>query len=169
MPTSEPSPGSGELPAIRAARSAGLAITVIRNDGARSLLEAAEQRGQEPRDLIKTMVVRLSAAEFVLVLVPGDRRISWSRLRSLVGRSRLSLASAEEAHAVTGYRRGTITPFGVPSGIPVIADASMVGRQISLGVGEPGAGMLVDADAALRVLGARVEDVTEAEDSDALG
>ena len=44
--------------------------------------------------------------------VPGDRVISWPKLRALLGVSRLSMPDAEVARQATGYERGTITPLG---------------------------------------------------------
>ena len=41
------------------------------------------------------------------MLVPGDRAISWPRLRALLGVSRLSMPDAEVAKQATGYERGT--------------------------------------------------------------
>ena len=38
--------------------------------------------------------------------------ISWPKLRGHLGVKRLSLPDADEALAVTGYVRYTITPFG---------------------------------------------------------
>ncbi|MFV0452911.1 MAG: aminoacyl-tRNA deacylase [Propioniciclava sp.] len=149
------------LPAATAARDLGVPVAVVRHERVGSLAEAAALRGQEPRDLVKTMVVRLGAGEYVLVLVPGDRQISWPRLRAMLEQNRLSLAAADEAFAATGYRRGTITPFGTTTSLPVIADASIRGRRISLGAGEPGAGLVVDADTALTALDARVGPLTE--------
>ena len=143
----------------------GLDVEVVRHGRVGSLAEAAALRGQEPRDLVKTMVVRLGPDEHTLVLVPGDSRIHWPRLRTLLARNRLSLAGADEAFDVTGYRRGTITPFGTRRVLPVVADVSMVGRRISLGGGEPGTGLLVDADAALEALDAQVADICELEPS----
>ena len=43
----------------------------------------------------------------------------------------------DEALAVTGYRRGTITPLG--SGLPAILDRALLGHaEISLGAGVEG-------------------------------
>ena len=43
--------------------------------------------------------------------IPG-RRFDWPKLRAHLGVSRMSLPDADEAKAVTGYVRYTITPFG---------------------------------------------------------
>ena len=59
--------------------------------------------------------------DFLLVLVPGDREISWPKLRALLGVSRLSMPSADVAREATGYERGTITPFGSTTAWPISA------------------------------------------------
>src|SRR5699024_12575691 len=65
---------------------------------------------------------------------------------------------------VTGYERGTITPFGASTAWPVIADADLTGdpqRRISLGAGPHGVAATVPAEAALTHLRAQAADVTE--------
>lgn len=153
--------GPGEERAVAAARALGLECTVTRHGRVNSLEEAAAARGIEPRDLVKTLVVRRGDDDYLFVLVPGDRAFSWPKLRALLGVSRLSMPDAATAQAVTGYERGTITPFGSSTAWPVIADAGVVGRRISLGGGAHGVGITVDADAALAALGARVADVSD--------
>lgn len=148
-------------PAIEAVEALGLEHEVTRHGRVNSLAEAAAARGIEPRDLVKTIVVRRSEDDYLFVLVPGDKEFSWAKLRTLLGVSRLSMPDAAMARDVTGYERGTITPFGATHAWPVIADSAMVGRRISMGGGAHGVGITVDADAALAALSAQVADVTE--------
>lgn len=148
-------------PAIEAVRALGLGHSVTRHGRVNSLEEAAAARGIEPRDLVKTIVVRRADDDYVFVLVPGDKEFSWPKLRALLGVSRLSMPDAATARDVTGYERGTITPFGSTRDWPVIADAGVVGRRISMGGGAHGVGITVDADAALAALDAQVADVAE--------
>lgn len=150
--------------AITALESLGLDHTVTRHDRVSSLAEAAAARGVQPRDLVKTLVVRRAEGDFLFVLVPGDREISWPKLRSLLGVNRLSMPDKDVAMQATGYERGTITPFGSTTAWPVIADASLVGdpdREISLGAGAHGVAVTVNAEATLEALTAQVADVTE--------
>ena len=160
MSTSTPEP-SAAAPAEAALIAAGLTYRVVRHPPARSLAEAAALRGIEPRDIVKTLVVRRGADDYLFVLVPGDREIAWPKLRAHLGVSRLSMPDAEAAFVATGYRRGTITPFGSRVAWPVVADASLAGHTISLGAGEPGATVLIEADAALAALSADLADVTD--------
>jgi Cys-tRNA(Pro)/Cys-tRNA(Cys) deacylase len=152
-------------PALDALDSSGIAYRVIRHGPVRSLAEAASARGVEPADVVKTMVVRRGEGDYVFVLVPGDRAISWPKLRALLGVSRLSMPDATVAREVTGYERGTITPLGSSTAWPVITDERVLGREITLGAGEHGVAVAVRADEMLAVLNATVADVTDPEGS----
>jgi Cys-tRNA(Pro)/Cys-tRNA(Cys) deacylase len=145
--------------AIGAAEQLGLAHTVTRHGRVGSLAEAAAARGVEPRAVVKTIVVRLADDDYRFVLVPGDREIAWPKLRGLLGVNRISMPSAEAAYDVTGYVRGTITPLGSATPLPVIADESIAG-PVSIGAGAPGVALTVDADELVAALGATVADVT---------
>jgi Cys-tRNA(Pro) deacylase len=146
--------------AIAAAEQLGLAHTVTRHGPVRSLEEAAAARGVEPRQIVKTLVVRVAEGDHRFVLVPGDREIAWPKLRALLGVNRLSMPSAEGAREVTGYVRGTITPLGSTTPLPVIADATLTG-PVSLGGGAHGVALTVEARELVAALGATVADVTE--------
>lgn len=148
-------------PALAAAEDSGLAYRVIRHGPVRSLAEAARARGVTRADVVKTLVVRRAPDDFLFVLVPGDRVISWPKLRELLGVSRLSMPDAEVARQATGYERGTITPLGSIRPWPVIADERVRGREITLGAGEHGLALAVDADQALQALNASVADISD--------
>ncbi len=154
--------------ATAALEASGLDFTLTRHGHVSSLAEAAAARGVQPRDIIKTLVVRRSEGEYLFALVPGDREISWPKLRALLGVNRLSMPDQDGAKEATGYERGTITPFGSTTAWPVIADASLSGdreRTISLGAGEHGVAATVNAEAALAHLEAQVADITELQES----
>ena len=147
--------------AVAAAEELGLRYEVTRHGPVGSLAEAAAARGLEPRQIVKTLVVRVSEGDHRFVLVPGDREIAWPKLRALLGVNRISMPSADAAYAVTGYVRGTITPLGSTTRLPVVADASIVG-PVSIGGGAPGVALVVDAADLVAALGATVADVSEA-------
>ena len=147
--------------AVAGAEALGLTYAVTRHGPVRSLEEAAAARGLEPRQVVKTLVVRRADDDFLFVLVPGDREISWPKLRALLGVNRISMPDAATAREVTGYERGTITPFGSTRAWPVVADATVAGRTISLGAGEHGLAVTVAGSDVVRALDARLADVTD--------
>jgi len=146
--------------ALAAVEASGITYRVVRHGHVSSLAEAAAARGIEPSALLKSIVVRRADDDFLFVLLPGDREISWPKLRALLGVKRMSMPDADTALAVTGYARGTITPFGSTRTWPVVVDASAVGHEISLGAGASGVGIVAQADDVVRALGAQVADVT---------
>ncbi|WP_157366249.1 aminoacyl-tRNA deacylase [Arthrobacter sp. Soil763] len=153
--------GAGRKRFLADAAARGLAVDLVERQAAASLEEAAAILGIRPGDIVKSLVVKRKDGSFLFALVPGDRQISWPKLRQLVGVNKLSLPPADVALAATGYERGTITPLGSTTAWPVYADAAVAGRRISVGAGEHGYSAFVDADALVAALGAVVADITE--------
>ncbi|WP_446665822.1 aminoacyl-tRNA deacylase [Flexivirga sp. B27] len=151
---------SGEERSAQALAAAGIPHEIVRHGPVGSLAEAAAVRGMEPAQIAKTIVVRRGDDDYLFVLVPGDRKISWPKLRDLLGVKRLSMPDAATALDVTGYERGTITPFGSLRAWPVIADSRVTG-VISIGAGGHGVSATVAADDVIRALGANAADVTD--------
>jgi Cys-tRNA(Pro) deacylase len=149
-----------DTPATNDPRLEGVEHSVVRHGRVGSLEEAAALRGVDPSAVVKTIVVRRGEGDHLFVLVPGDRVIDWPKLRSLLGERRLSMPDADEALAVTGYERGTITPFGSRAALRVIADAGIAGQRISIGGGAHGVSITIDGDDVVRILDASVADVT---------
>ncbi len=152
---------TGEERALAAVARSHIAYDVVRHGPVRSLAEAAAARGMEPGQLLKTLVVRRADDDYLFVLVPGDREISWPKLRAHLGVNRLSMPDAATARDVTGYERGTITPFGSLRALPVLADASVTERTVSIGAGDHAVAVVVGGDALVAVLDADVADVTD--------
>jgi len=145
-----------------AAAARGLEIEVIESPRASSLEEAAALRGITPADIVKSLVVKGRGDDnYLFALIPGDRSISWPKLRALLGANRLRLPEPELALAATGYERGTITPLGSTHDWPVFADERIVGRRVSMGAGAHGYSLSVDADALIDAYGATVADISE--------
>ncbi|HNE88193.1 MAG: YbaK/EbsC family protein [Candidatus Nanopelagicales bacterium] len=149
--------------ALGAIGDSGIEFVVTEHGPVRSLAEAADARGLTPDRVLKSIVVRRGEGDHLFVLVPGGRTISWPKLRGLLGVNRLSMPSAEDALEVTGYARGTITPFGSSAHLPVIADTSIPTGPVSIGGGAHGVAFTVDSAALVAALKAQVADVTEPE------
>lgn len=152
---------STDTPALSDPRLDALEHRVVRHGRVRSLEEAAALRGVAPADVIKTMVVRRGEGDYFFALVPGDRVIDWAKLRGHLDERRLSMPDADEAQSVTGYARGTITPFGATADLPVVADATIAGHLVSIGGGAHGVSLTVDGAELLEVLAADVADITK--------
>lgn len=136
------------------ADQAGVTIEFAPRGEAHSLVQAAQNLGITPSEIVKTLVATAKRSQttsersWIIALIPGDKQVDWSKLRKLAGMKKLSMATPEEALAATGYSPGTITPFGAESTEgtrwPIYADASIAGR-ICMGAGEPGLNLFTDS------------------------
>jgi len=147
---------------VQAAASArGLAVEVRERPAANSLAEAAELLGIPAAGIVKTLVVKRSDDTYLFALIPGDRAISWPKLRAVVGVNKLQLPDTQRALAATGYERGTIVPIGSSTEWPIFADERIVGERIAMGAGAHGYSLFVDADDLIGAYGATVADISQ--------
>ncbi len=147
--------------AIDALVAAGVPHRVVRTARAHSAEESAALQGIEPRQLLRTIVVRRTADDYVFVLVPAGRRFDWPKLRAHLGTSRLSLPDADEAQAVTGYPRGAITPFGSSRAWPVLIDSAVEGlTTVAIGGGAHGVNVHLAPADLIAATSAQVIDVS---------
>ena len=101
-----------------------------------SFEQAASDRNQRPEQIVRSILFQIRPEEFLMVLVAGPAQVDWKKLRQLVKRSRVRMATEEEVLDVTGYRIGTVSPFGLQQQIKVLIDASVLKEdEISIGSG----------------------------------
>jgi Cys-tRNA(Pro)/Cys-tRNA(Cys) deacylase len=151
---------SGRERVLADAAARGIPVEIVERGPANSLEEAAALMGVHPSSIVKTLVVKRHDGSFLFALVPGDRQISWAKLRTVVGVNKLQLPEASIALDATGYERGTIVPLGSTTAWPVFADSRISGR-VALGAGERGLSALVDGAELIAGLQATVADISE--------
>jgi Cys-tRNA(Pro) deacylase len=101
-----------------------------------SFEQAAADRNQRPEQIVRSILFQIHREEFVMVLMAGREQVDWKRLRQFVGRSRVRMATEEEVLEVTGYRIGTVSPFGLKNQVRVLIDTSVLREEeISTGSG----------------------------------
>ncbi len=148
-------------PAIEAILGSGVSYQVVRTGPAGSAAEAAELQGIPLGALLRTIVVRRDTDDYLFVVVPAGRRFDWPKLRAHLGVRRMSLPDADEAQAVTGYVRYTITPFGSSRAWPVLVDAAVMTEPVaSIGGGAPGVSLHLAPADLVTALRAEVVDVS---------
>lgn len=154
---------------LRDAAAHEVEVEFVTRGPASSLQEAAAAIGVEPREIVKTLVARAKVTQtardhsYVLALIPGDRQVDWAKLRRLAGMKKMSMTAPEEAVEATGYRPGTITPFGAESAAgtrwPIYADETITGR-IAMGAGAAELSLFVDSAALFEAYGVITGDIT---------
>jgi Cys-tRNA(Pro) deacylase len=137
MNTASNSPGTDKPPASLALDKLGIPHRVFLHEGSvTSFEQAASERGQRPAQVVRSLLFQIRTDEFLMVLVAGPDQVDWRKLRQLVGRSRIRMATEDEVLEVTGYRVGTVSPFGMARPVKVMIDASVLKeKEISIGSG----------------------------------
>ncbi|MDP1546618.1 MAG: YbaK/EbsC family protein [Anaerolineales bacterium] len=128
-----------------------------------SLEKAASDRGQRPSQVVRSILFRAAEEEFIMALVAGPGQISWKSLRKHLGRSRVTMASADDVLAVTGYRIGTVGPFGLTNQPRVLIEAGLLlEEEVSIGSGmRDTAVILKTADLRRALVGAEIVELFE--------
>lgn len=147
----DPSP----TPVTQALDRAGVPYRFFRHTGVvRSLEQAAQERGQQPQQVVRSLLFRLAEDEFVMVLVSGPRQISWPSLRAFLGTNRMTMATDEEVLRVTGYPPGAVSPFGLPRPLRLLVDPAVLEQdEVSIGSGMRNTTVILRQEHLRRALG----------------
>ena len=151
MPNSDPTP----TPASAILTAFGIHHRVFTHPGpVNSLEQAADERGQSPDQVIRSILFRLGEDEYAMVLMAGPRQIAWKSLRRHFNQSRLTMAKPEEVLTVTGYPVGAVSPFGLPEALLLLVDQSVLDqKEVSIGSGVRATTIFIQTKDLLRALG----------------
>jgi prolyl-tRNA editing enzyme YbaK/EbsC (Cys-tRNA(Pro) deacylase) len=119
---------------------------------------AAQQLGVEVSQIAKSLLFVGKDGRFFMVVAPGDRRVSSSKLKAVTGvKSRM--AGGEEARAATGFGPGAVCPFGIDGTIPVFIDRSLSAYEtIFPAAGTDSSGVPMSFDVLVTITGGIVGD-----------
>ena len=142
-------------PASIALEELGIPHRIFRHEApVESFEQAAADRNQRPEQVVRSILFQVRPEEFVMVLMAGREQVDWRSLRRLVGRSRVRMASEGDVLEVTGYRVGTVTPFGMKRQVRVLIDPSVFREEeISIGSGVSNVSILLKSADLRRALG----------------
>jgi Cys-tRNA(Pro) deacylase len=115
-------------PAIAFLKSRGIAFSehvydYIEHGGAE---RGADELGVSAAQVVKTLVMQDEAANPLLVLMHGDRKVSTKNLARQAGRKRIEPCKPEVAERHTGYQVGGTSPFGTRKPLPVYAQRTIL-------------------------------------------
>jgi Cys-tRNA(Pro)/Cys-tRNA(Cys) deacylase len=124
----------------------------------------AEDLGIPVAQVLKAMIVRCSDRRFVLVIVPGDARLSLKKLGAILDDKNVALASERDVQRVTGFQVGAVSVLGFRrDDVSTYVDQRVLElERVVISSGSPDAGLSLSPDDLLRTLdGATIEDFSE--------
>ena len=107
--------------------------------------QVAQVLGLSEHQAIKTLIFETDKQECVLIMVGGDQNVISGHLKKVVGSRNIRLASPEKVIQTTGYKIGSIPPFGwQPAGFRSFLDQDMMNEAIlAVGAGVWGNEILI--------------------------
>jgi Cys-tRNA(Pro) deacylase len=125
--------------------------------------EAAIERGVKVEQIVKCMVVKSPGEKFIMALIPGNKKLNMKKFAKLLGVKKLSIASKEEVHKVTGYPIGAISPIGIrKQNVQMYIDKSVKDEElVDISSGRPDAGVELKSSDLITFLNPKMSDIAE--------
>ena len=128
---------------------------------ARTAKEAANALNCEEGAIVKSLVFK-TGTEFLVCLISGDKRCSLNKLKKVISKKDVSMASADEVKAQTGFTIGGVSPVGHINNLDIIIDKTLERFQIVYAAaGHPNSIFKIDISKLKNLTKGRVEDITE--------
>ena len=103
---------------------------IVLNSSARTALEAASSLGCEVGAIVKSLLFKTENS-FLLCLVAGDKKASLNKIKNILNKKDVSMASSDEVKNITGFSIGGVSPIGHINKVDIFIDNSLE-RFISL-------------------------------------
>jgi Ala-tRNA(Pro) deacylase len=116
--------------------AAGVPFTVSRHAPVFTSEEAAAVRGVALSSGAKALIIK-AGDEFLMLVVPADRKLDSKKARTCLGVKSLRFASREEVEQLTGLSPGSIPPFGSLFNLPTRCDPDLgLNERINFNAGD---------------------------------
>jgi Cys-tRNA(Pro)/Cys-tRNA(Cys) deacylase len=126
----------------------------------------ASDLGVPVGQVVKAMLLQLSGSSgYVLVVVPGDRRLSLKKTGQALGDKHIKLAAQKDVERVTGYTVGAVSVLGFRrQDIPCLVDRHVLElEQVIISAGKPDMGLAIKPEDMLTATSGTVGDFCEDE------
>jgi Cys-tRNA(Pro) deacylase len=129
-------------------------------EGAPTAEQAARAVGSRLEQIVKT-VVFVADGEYILALIPGDRRADERKVADAIGARSIRVAHAREVVEATGFEPGAVAPFPRRDVIAVLMEHTLLQhREVWIGAGSPSHMAMLAPSDLQRLSGAQVADLT---------
>ena len=133
----------------------------ILQETARTAKDAANALNCEEGAIVKSLVFR-AETKFLICLVSGDKRCSLNKLKKVISKKDVSMASADEVKAQTGFTIGGVSPVGHINDLNIIIDKTLERFQdVYAAAGHPNSIFKINFSKLKDLTKGRIEDITE--------
>ncbi|CZF78788.1 aminoacyl-tRNA deacylase [Grimontia marina] len=157
-----------DTPILSILRDAGISHRLLPHASeATTILDAAKQRGVEPDQLVKSMLLRDMGGQMALACVPGTASVDPKKVRDLLGCRRMTMVDSKHVQSITGYSPGMVTPISVFGMLPIFFDPSLADfEHINISSGSPMAGVELRFQDLVDFCGPTIADISRDTETD---
>ena len=132
------------------------------SEGTPTAADAARAVGCKLGQIVKSLVFDCGG-QWVVALVPGDRRADSAKIARAAGVPKAKIASPEQVEKVTGFVAGAVAPFPLPGVERIFVDRNLLShKRVWVGAGSPSHMAELSSSDLVRLARAQVMDAVEA-------
>ncbi|MCS7364750.1 MAG: YbaK/EbsC family protein [archaeon GB-1867-035] len=131
-------------------------------DTVESVEAASKASGIPPEKIVKTLLVKVNG-EIIAVLIPGNNRLDYKKLKKVTNSKRVRLLYPHEVKNISGFRIGEVSPLTpLFTKLKVIADRKIQDLDVVLvGGGTLKSLVKIKVKELIRVIDPLITDVTK--------
>jgi Cys-tRNA(Pro)/Cys-tRNA(Cys) deacylase len=109
---------------------------------------------------VKTLMVEFTPKAYLVVLMPGTKKVPFKKLARIHGAKRAFMADEATAERLSGYLIGGISPFAMTKRLPLAMDAGLLAfDRVAVNGGRRGLMLIMDPSDILKVTRAEPVDL----------
>ncbi len=150
--------------ALRLLEAAGIAFRTAEyayDENNLSGLHAAEQLGESPEKVFKTLVLKGERKGYFVCCIPVCRELDLKKAAKAIGDKKCEMLHVKDLLGVTGYIRGGCSPVGMKKKFPTFIDkTALTFDEIAVSAGMRGMQVILAPDALGSFVQAEFSDIT---------
>ena len=119
--------------------------------------DTAQERGIDPSQMVKCILLRDMGGQLALACVPGDRSVDPKKVRTALNCRRMTCVSLNEVESITGFKVGTVGPLKLKSPFPILFDPTLMQQEIvTISSGNNMIGVAINCEALIQLCSPRI-------------
>lgn len=108
----------------------GIPIECTEHAPVYTISAAALALGVKESQTVKSLVLKTKGEEFLVLILPGDKKLDWKLLGQQLKTKKLEFAKPEEVLQVLGCEIGCVPPFGHLTDLPIYMDKELLKKDV---------------------------------------
>jgi len=134
---------------------------IILDNTARTANDAAKSLKCDLGAIVKSLLFKTESS-FILCLLAGDKRCSLNKLKKLINKKDVAMASPDEVKNQTGFTIGGVSPVGHLNTIKILIDNSLERfKDLYAAAGHPNCVFKIDFKNLQKITNGSIEELSE--------